>query len=44
MIVAWSMSVEFTPPCIAVVIDGSTWTRELIDAAGSLTLKEPRLI
>jgi hypothetical protein len=29
MAAAWSMPVEFTPPRIAVVIDKSTWTREL---------------
>ncbi|MBN8508060.1 MAG: hypothetical protein J0L57_05550 [Burkholderiales bacterium] len=34
MAAAWSMPVEFTPPRIAVVIDKSTWTRELLRAGG----------
>ena len=41
MAAAWSMPVEFTPPRIAVVIDKSTWTRELIEAGGSLALNVP---
>ena len=35
------MPVEFTPPRIAVVIDKSTYTRELILASGTLALNLP---
>ena len=35
MAAAWSMPVEFTPPRIAVVIDKSTYTRELVRASGA---------
>ncbi len=38
MAAAWSMPVEFTPPRIAVVIDKSTWTRELVLASSSFAL------
>ena len=41
MAAAWSMPVEFTPPRIAVVIDKSTYTRELITASGQLALSLP---
>lgn len=41
MAAAWSMPVEFTPPRIAVVIDKSTWTRELITASGGFGLIVP---
>jgi len=34
MAAAWSMPVEFTPPRIAVVIDKSTFSRELIESSG----------
>ena len=34
MAAAWSMPVEFSPPRIAVVIDKSTYTRDLILASG----------
>jgi flavin reductase (DIM6/NTAB) family NADH-FMN oxidoreductase RutF len=34
MAAAWSMPVEFTPPRIAIVIDKSTLSRELISASG----------
>ncbi|WP_374580772.1 flavin reductase family protein [Pseudoduganella sp.] len=34
MAAAWSMPVEFSPPRIAIVIDKSTFTRELIAASG----------
>lgn len=36
MAVAWSMPVEFSPPRIAIVIDKSTFSRELIAASGAL--------
>lgn len=35
MAAAWSMPVEFSPPRIAIVIDKSTFTRELIAASGT---------
>ena len=41
MAAAWSMPVEFTPPRIAVVIDKSTFTRELVLASGMLALSIP---
>lgn len=41
MAAAWSMPVEFTPPRIAVVIDKSTWTRELVLASGRFALNLP---
>ncbi|KAF1041508.1 MAG: Flavoredoxin [Herbaspirillum frisingense] len=41
MAAAWSMPVEFTPPRIAVVIDKSTYTRELITASGGFGLIVP---
>jgi flavin reductase (DIM6/NTAB) family NADH-FMN oxidoreductase RutF len=41
MAAAWSMPVEFTPPRIAVVIDKSTFTRELICATGCFAVVIP---
>jgi len=41
MAAAWSMPVEFTPPRVAVVIDKSTFTRELVLASGSFALNVP---
>lgn len=41
MAAAWSMPVEFTPPRIAVVIDKSTLTRELVMASGAFALCLP---
>ena len=41
MAAAWSMPVEFTPPRIAVVIDKSTYTRELILGGGKFCLNVP---
>jgi flavin reductase (DIM6/NTAB) family NADH-FMN oxidoreductase RutF len=41
MAAAWSMPVEFTPPRIAVVIDKSTFTRELVLSSGMLALNLP---
>jgi flavin reductase (DIM6/NTAB) family NADH-FMN oxidoreductase RutF len=41
MAAAWSMPVEFTPPRIAVVIDKSTLTRDLVKASGTLALNIP---
>ncbi len=41
MAAAWAMPVEFTPPRIAVVIDKSTFTRELVIASGAFALCIP---
>lgn len=41
MAAAWSMPVEFTPPRIAVVVDRSTFTRELLAASGRFALCLP---
>ena len=41
MAAAWSMPVEFTPPRVAVVIDKSTYTRELVLASGRFALSVP---
>jgi flavin reductase (DIM6/NTAB) family NADH-FMN oxidoreductase RutF len=41
MAAAWSMPVEFTPPRVAVVIDKSTFTRQLILASGRFALNIP---
>jgi flavin reductase (DIM6/NTAB) family NADH-FMN oxidoreductase RutF len=41
MAAAWSMPVEFTPPRIAVVIDKSTFTRELLQASGRFAIGLP---
>jgi flavin reductase (DIM6/NTAB) family NADH-FMN oxidoreductase RutF len=41
MAAAWSMPVEFTPPRIAVVIDKSTFTRDLIAASGVFGICPP---
>lgn len=41
MAAAWSMPVEFTPPRVAVVIDKSTYTRELVLASGTFALSLP---
>lgn len=41
MAAAWSMPVEFTPPRLAVVIDKSTFTRELLLASGGFSLNLP---
>lgn len=41
MAAAWSMPVEFTPPRIALVIDKSTYTRELVLASGAFAINIP---
>ena len=41
MAAAWSMPVEFTPPRIAIVIDKSTLTKELINASGQFAIVIP---
>lgn len=41
MAASWSMPVDFDPPKVAVVIDKSTLTRELVEASGSFALNIP---
>jgi len=41
MAAAWSMPVEFEPPRVVVVLDKSTFTRELVLAAGHFGLSVP---
>lgn len=41
MAVAWSMPVEFEPPRIAVVVDKTTWSRELIERSGMFGIVIP---
>ena len=41
MAAAWNMALDFDPPKIAVVIDKSTLTRELVDASGEFVLNVP---
>ena len=41
MAAAWNMPLDFDPPKIAVVIDKRTYTRELIEAAGSFAVNVP---
>jgi flavin reductase (DIM6/NTAB) family NADH-FMN oxidoreductase RutF len=41
MAAAWAMPLDFNPPKVAVVIDKTTFTRGLIDAAGSFALNVP---
>lgn len=41
MAAAWSMPVEFTPPRVAVVIDKTTLTRELVRTGGAFGLCIP---
>lgn len=41
MAAAWVMAIDFDPPKIAAVIDGKTFTRELIDASGEFGLSLP---
>lgn len=41
MAAAWSMPLDFSPPKVAVVIDKSTLSRELIEASGEFVLAVP---
>jgi flavin reductase (DIM6/NTAB) family NADH-FMN oxidoreductase RutF len=41
MAAAWAMPLDFEPPKIAVVLDKSTWTRQLLEASGSFVLNVP---
>ena len=41
MAAAWAMPLDFDPPKVAVVIDKSTFTRELVEASGEFALCVP---
>jgi flavin reductase (DIM6/NTAB) family NADH-FMN oxidoreductase RutF len=41
MAAAWAMPLDFDPPKVAVVIDKSTLTRELVEASGEFVLNVP---
>jgi len=41
MAAAWNMPLDFDPPKIAIVIDKSTYTRELIEASGTFAINVP---
>jgi flavin reductase (DIM6/NTAB) family NADH-FMN oxidoreductase RutF len=41
MAAAWTMPLDFDPPKVAVVIDKSTLTRELVEASGEFVLNVP---
>lgn len=41
MAAAWSMPVEFAPPRIAIVVDKSAWSREIIERNGTFGIVIP---
>lgn len=41
MAAAWAMPLDFDPPKVLVVIDKSTYTRELVEASGEFVLNIP---
>ena len=41
MAAAWAMPLDFAPPKVAVVLDKSTFTRTLIEGAGTFALNVP---
>ncbi|MGJ7553770.1 flavin reductase family protein [Variovorax sp. RB3P1] len=41
MAAAWAMPLDFAPPKVAVVLDKSTWTRVLLEGAGTFALQVP---
>ena len=41
MAAAWAMPLDFDPPKVIVIIDKSTWTRELVEASGQFALNVP---
>jgi flavin reductase (DIM6/NTAB) family NADH-FMN oxidoreductase RutF len=43
MAAAWAMPLDFDPPKVTVVLDKSTYTRELIEASGEFALSVPCL-
>lgn len=41
MAAAWNMALDYTPPKIAVVLDKSSCTRDLVEASGTFCLNVP---
>jgi flavin reductase (DIM6/NTAB) family NADH-FMN oxidoreductase RutF len=41
MAAAWNMALDFAPPKVSVVLDKSTYTRELVEASGCFCLNVP---
>lgn len=41
MAAAWAMPLDFEPPKVAVVLDKSTWTRQLLEASGTFVVNVP---
>lgn len=41
MAAAWNMPLDFDPPRISIVIDKNTYTRQLLESAGSFALNVP---
>ena len=41
MAAAWAMPLDFDPPKVAVVLDKATWTRQLLEGAGTFVLNVP---
>ncbi len=41
MAAAWAMPLDFEPPKVAVVLDKATWTRQLLERAGTFVLQVP---
>ena len=41
MAAAWAMPLDFEPPKIAVVLDKSTWTRQVLESSGTFVLNVP---
>jgi flavin reductase (DIM6/NTAB) family NADH-FMN oxidoreductase RutF len=41
MAAAWNMALDFDPPKVCVVIDKTTFTRELVEASGEFVLNLP---
>lgn len=41
MAATWNTPLDFDPPKIAIVIDKKTYTRELIEASGTLAINVP---
>lgn len=41
MAAAWAMPLDFAPPKVAVVLDKTTWTRQLLEASGEFALHVP---
>jgi flavin reductase (DIM6/NTAB) family NADH-FMN oxidoreductase RutF len=41
MAAAWTMPLDFSPPKVAIVVDKTSFTRELIEASGSFIINIP---